>query len=201
MFKDGRRYVGLIWNDSLGTHHITAAPPTTKVVGVKRQSGRQKGIKGTPTVYHHYCVYSTYADQTLVAQAALDDEGCNLRMINVRFLALERILQAIEVTLQDLFYLTQESKLLIMALYTHLGITPSLVPGFDAATRRQHIHKPNRATTGFAVLSPIPRHADMNCSVGDEDEEPSQVCPCLVPCLWKVIMTSLHLSRRSKGMP
>ena len=169
----------------LVAHHITADPPTTKVVGVTRQSGRQKGIKGIPTVYHHYCVYSTYAAQTLVAQAALDDEGCNLRMINAKFLALERILQAIEATLQDLFHLTQETKLLIMALYTHLGITPSLVPGFDAATRRQHIHEPNRAITGFASLSPIPRHADVNCSVGDEDEEPSQVCPSLVPCCGK----------------
>jgi hypothetical protein len=164
----------------LSAYDLTAAPPTTEAGALKRRSGRQKGIEGTSLVC---CVHSRRADQTLAAQTASDQEDCILRL-EARLLAIERTLQDIQVQLKALASGMQDILAMTTALCTHFGITPSLRPGSNATAAATSIHSQiPEPVTEFAARSP----AGVTSNAGGEDEEPSQVCPSLVPCLWKVI--------------
>lgn len=90
--------------------------------------------------------YSGRADQTL----ALDYDR-----LNDRFSEIERKVH--------------NAYVMLMALCTHLGIDPSLIPGFNAGSAYPVVLSPVTAP------SLVPQYASACRNAGGEDEEPSQV--------------------------
>jgi len=135
----------------LSAYDLTAAPPTTEVAVIKSRSGHQKGVK--------------------VAQAASDQEDCNVRLED-SVLEVKQALQGVQEDIRALKGLTDHMEVMLMALCLHLGITPSLLPGLKtaAAPSESSIRSILAApVSGSTARSLVPKYAGVSRNAGDED--------------------------------
>src|SRR6266702_2668019 len=136
----------------------------------------KKAAKVRPPVC---CVYNRRADETLVAQAALNNDDRLLR-IEARLSSIERHWEG----LPAIQWTQQEVRAMLLGLCRHQGFNPSLHSGSSAASTHSMIPSP---VAGLSSYSLDPQYSGANGDVGREDEEPSQVRPSLIHCFQELM--------------